>query len=111
MKFVFNNYEKEFDNTDVDFLEKYLKAMNKMAEEANAAAKIENAGEQFARCCAAVDKMFNAIFGKGTAVEIFGSKRSYKEHLSAVIALREVVEDSSEIKELNAAIQSRWGQQ
>lgn len=106
MTYKFNDFETDIDNTDVDFIEKYAAELQKLYAASEKMKKMDNAAEIFKTGCEAVDGLFNSLFGDGTAKKIFGSGRSYKERLKAMIELRRAVDDASEINELNAEIEA-----
>ncbi len=113
MTYKFNNFETEIDNTDVDFLEKYLTEMSKLGEaakEMDAATENGDAVASFRIGCEAVDRLFNSLFGEGSAEKMFDGKRSFNEHLRTVTELRKTVDDYSEITAINTEIRTLTGQ-
>ena len=108
MKFVHGNYEKEFDNTDIELCEKYLKASKRLGEDAQ---KMGDGIDALVKGCEAIDRFFDTMFGKGTAAEIFGSRRSFKEHMEAARDFIIAFQDQSEMSALTQELTSRWGQQ
>ncbi len=107
MKFKFNDFEIELDNTDVDFLEKYSKEAQKFGEAAATMKSLLESGDAVGVLkagCKAVDTFFNSLFGKNTSEKMFRGRRSYKERFRAVIELNRAINDPSELDEMNAEL-------
>lgn len=69
-----NNVElSNLDLYDVDVVEKYEKALEKVVEEARESEHLKGVSA-IKKQCAAIFDCFNALFGKGTDKKIFGDK-------------------------------------
>lgn len=82
-KFEIKGVELEFDATDADTLDKYLKAIDACAEKSR---KLEDPGndreklvQMYHDTCGFVKEVFDDVFGLGTGVQICGTNDSVKE--------------------------------
>lgn len=71
-----NDVELEIDMEDVDFQEKYEAAFNAMAEDEKALQQIGTISGFSNAYCAMYFKLFDGIFGEGTAEKLFKGKRN-----------------------------------
>lgn len=93
--FEFGEFKTEFDNTDVNFAEKYEKASETYNDEILKTPKTGRGSEQYKYMCDAVRRFFDSLFGDGTGALMFGERFSVEECAVAFKLLIEKVRDVS----------------
>lgn len=74
-QWIWNDVELEVNMSDVDFTERYEKALKKMEEEEECLKKVGLNSEFLKGYCNMFFTFFNDLFGEGTSEKLFKGKR------------------------------------
>ncbi len=90
--------ELEYDFLDADLLEKYEKENQKLADTIKDPQKYEglSTADSIRVQCKIVDEFFDALFGKGTADQLFHGKAHIGHHMEAFGQMAEAAKNSSQ---------------
>ena len=107
-KFKVNGVDLEYDILELDEMERYYDVTDRITEELQNTEETERPVDRLRRVCESVLEGFDALFGAGTAREIFGD-RIYVDDImlgytTMVNAMNEAM--SAGTAEINAAMQA-----
>lgn len=100
-----NNVELEIDMGDVEFQEKYENAFNRMGDTENKLQKTGTLSEFSKNYCKMYFKLYDDIFGVGTAEKMFSGKMNIREVEDSYDSFLAFC--SKEVEELNKRRASR----
>lgn len=94
------NKEIELDLLDIETMKKYEDALEKYMERLQEAKKFKGKDSEGAELlCQIVYDFFDELIGKGSAVQIIGEKRNYR---NCIKAMQEIIEEKQKSeKEIN----------
>ena len=84
---TYNGIELEADFEDIEFLEKYSQAMNRLSTRSKEMTKDGKDIDQIKVLCSYYYDFFDDAFGVGTALELFGNKINLRKYEEAFISL------------------------
>ena len=82
----YNGQQYELDLQDVDTIERYENAFNKMAEKEKALQKRVKKSEEMRDICTLLYGVFDEIFGDGTSTKMFGDRLNSGKAADAYIS-------------------------
>lgn len=95
-KWEYNGLEFEADFEDVDFLEKYSKAMHKLSISCKTMPKDGNDLDRIKTLCNCYYEFFDDVFGGGTSITLFENKHNLRLYEEAFISLVNLNETANE---------------
>lgn len=93
MKFCFEDFSTEVDNTDVKTVKRYEECLEEFYKRV---ARIDMKGSAsgiYSAICDAGEKMMNDFFGNGAAEDMFGESQSVRKLMTAVCGLNRFMND------------------
>lgn len=84
---TYNEIELEADFEDVEFLEKYSQAMNRLSKRSKEMPKDGKDIDRIKNLCSCYHDFFDDAFGIGTAQDLFGNKLNLRRCEEAFISL------------------------
>lgn len=101
MNIEINGVTLQAEFMDADFMLAYEMASKDLATEANENKRKQwdTAAAGFLAYCECVDRYFDAVFGEGTADQLFGGNHNFKERMLAVEAIQKAADAAK--KEFN----------
>lgn len=109
-KWNYNGLELEADFEDVDFLEKYSKAMYKLSDNSKNLPKDGKDIDRIKDICKCYQKFFDDVFDPDTSLALFGSKqnlRLYEEAFISLVNLNEKVNEQMNVRRMSLQPKNR----
>lgn len=94
-KYVFGNFETEFDPTDVAFVQKYEDAAEKYSSKIQSVPRDGKASQIIMNICTVFYDVFDSLFGAGTSKKMFGDTNSVGLCTKAFKMLIDIMNDYS----------------
>ena len=94
-KYIFGNFEVEFDPTDVAFVEKYEAVAESYKTKVKSVSTDDKASEILKSVCKIFFDTFDELFGKGTSEKMFGESQSVDQCVKAFKELVDIMNDYS----------------
>lgn len=93
MKFKFDDFEREIDNTEISVVESYEKSLEAFYRRVAGIDMKGSASGIYSQIVEAGKAMMDEFFGAGSAGELFKESRSVRKVMTAVCALNSFMND------------------